>query len=253
MALFDALAGGPGEVSPEWVHRLRVAVKQTRAWLKLCHVVTGDTPAYRQLVQNLRQLSHALSGLRDREVALTTLAGLARKYPGKKAGCLIEDLCRQLVQTPVVIPDNASLKLLIEQIRRDLPVYAHLMLAPETQHEELDRRYLKMCKAGKRALHTHACSDLHVWRKRVKTLAYQLALAPHSPPSRRRMSARLNKLGHRLGELHDLCFLQTMVEEMAATSQPPLKATPVLERIQRERHRLIESGGKHYRRLCSSP
>lgn len=253
LAEFDSLPSLQAELSTEAIHRIRIAIKQTRAWLKMYRGVSGDTPAYPQLVADLRRLSHAFSGLRDRDVALQTLAKLARKYPGKKARHLIEVLSQQIAQGQIPVPDTASLDLLIGGIRQQLATLTAREPSRETQIAVIDRAWTKMCKAGDTALSSAACSELHAWRKRVKSLAYQTAMVDASLIRRKKTQTRLNKLGRHLGEIHDLCFLQTMVEEIATTMAPPPELAPLHKRITRERHRRIVLCRKYYRWICPAP
>lgn len=252
LTLFETQPAGPSDLSTRDIHDIRVAIKQTRAWLKLCRAACGDTQAYQQLMDDLRELGQALSAQRDRDVMLQTLAKLADKYPGKKAGRLIQTLREQIVRQDVPRADSATFNSLVTRIRRQLPGFTELVLSRQTRITVIQRGFIKMCKTGKRALGSGECTDLHAWRKRVKRLLYQLEIAEDSLPGQDRAQARLRKLGSRLGEVHDLCVLQTIVEEMAVMTQPPLDGAPLCKRIQRERHSLIKSCRKHYRGLCPS-
>ncbi|MEJ2396897.1 MAG: CHAD domain-containing protein [Gammaproteobacteria bacterium] len=247
-ALLQALPASP---SAREIHRLRVSIKRTRAWLKLCHAVTDSTPSYPQLVTSLRDLSHALSAQRDRDVAVQTLTKLVARYPGKKTQHLGDVLSQLIAQDLDSPPDITSLDSCIAQIRELLPTFTCLALPRQPQVAVIERRFAKMCKAGERALGSATCMDLHAWRKRVKTLFYQVEMVADALPGQNRIQLRLDKLGRCLGKIHDLCVLEAMLEDKLALLQPPLTATPVFKRIRRERHRLIAFCYKHYHRLCT--
>lgn len=251
LALYEELAAKPAGLSGEEIHRIRVGVKQTRAWLRFCRAVCGDTPAYRQLLEALRQLSHALSGQRDRDVAQQTLTRLVHKYPGHKSRQLLDTISQDISRVHAPAPDTVTLKRLSEQICLVLPNFIRLTIPHEAKIAVIERAWAKMCKQGENALKSKTCADLHAWRKRVKSLTYQLTMTVFTPqPSLQQTHARLNKLGKRLGELHDLCFVQSMVEDIAAAKRPPLDPAPLLKRIRREHKRLIVVSRKHYRHVC---
>jgi CHAD domain-containing protein len=250
LGLFDELTASRVGLSAEDIHRVRVAIKQTRAWLKLCRALTGKTAGYQQVVKNLGSLSHALSGQRDQYVACQTLRRLGRKYPGKKTQQLIEALSQQWVSMQTPVPDAASLQAVIEQIRRELLPFTRLPLPRATQVSVLRRAYPKMCQAGHAALASETCVELHAWRKRVKTLGYQVAMLESPLPRAKKLLKLLNKLGSRLGEIHDLCFLQEMVEDADAQGRLALEPAPLLKRIHRERRRLTGSARKQHARVC---
>jgi CHAD domain-containing protein len=248
LALLDTLEPAHANLDAEDVHRIRVAIKQTRAWLKLCRGMTGKTAAYHQLVENLRVLSAGLAGQRDRDVALQTLAKLARKYPGKKAQHLIEVLSQQLVMHQPPLPP--ALDEIVAQIRQGLLPFTQQAIPRATQIAVVNRSYTKMCQSGEAALASEACADLHAWRKQVKTLGYQLAMLDLAEPQLKKTIARLSKLGSKLGNIHDLCFLTTMIGETVAQAQLNLDLTPVLKRINKERKTLLETVGKHFQHVC---
>ena len=239
-------------LEPEDIHQLRVAIKQTRAWLKL-RGKTGKTPTYHRLLENLRGLSAALSGQRDRDVALKTLAKLARKYPGKKAQRLIDVLSQQLAQRQAPSTERSALSATVDQIRQDLLSFTQQVVACDTQTAKVRRRYAKMGKTAEVALTSESCADLHAWRKQVKTLAYQLDMLQAPDPPRKKLIQQLTKLGSKLGDVHDLCFLQVMIEETLAQAKCELDLAPLLKRIARERKTLIDSVRKHYQSVRTAP
>jgi CHAD domain-containing protein len=249
--LLTSLEPARMSLTAEDVHRLRVAIKQARAWLKLCRAVTGTSTAYHLLVENLRALSAGLAGQRDREVVLQTLAGLARKYPGKKAQQLIEELRRQLAHHQAPTGTAASLAMVVTQTRQGLQEFTQQPIPPAIQLAVIKRTFAKMCKSGARALDSQSCPQLHAWRKQVKTLGYQLAMLSVATAPLKKSIARLNKLGSKLGDIHDLCMLTAMVEEMQEQRQAELNLTPLCNRVSREHTALMASVRKRYHQLCA--
>lgn len=253
LAEFNTLHVSRRNLLADDIHRLRVAIKQTRAWLRLCRALTGKTAQFEQLMQNLQHLSRILSGTRDLYVALQTLDKLGRKYPGKKAQQLIEELRHAFTAAQTPAPEAESLYPVIEQIRSDLTSFIRLKPSQDSQLSVIRPAYAKMCQSGEAALATESCADLHAWRKRVKTLGYQLAMLEQSLPHAKKSLVVFNKLGSRLGEIHDLCFLQEMVEDADAQGQFTHEPGPLLKRISRERYRLIALARKHHEQICPPP
>ena len=118
------------------------------------------------------------------------------------------------------------------------------------QAEVVRRTHAKMCKTGDHALVSETCPDLHAWRKQVKTLGYQLAMVPGAEASVKKSITHLTKLGSKLGNIHDLCFLAVIVEDVLAASNLNLELTPLLKRIARERKTLIVSVRKLHQHVC---
>lgn len=241
------------ELDPEDVHRIRVAIKQTRAWLKLCRGLTGKTTNYQQLVANLRSLSASLARQRDRDVALQTLTKLARKYPGKKMQQLVEALQPALASLPPVAQEAAARQVIIDRIQKDLALFTQLTIPPSTQADVVNHTYAKMCKLGNAALVSEACTELHAWRKLVKTLGYQLAMLDMKTPDKARLLSRMIRLGSKLGDVHDLCFLQEMIEGSALLLCQELDMGPLFKRIARERAALLKTIRKRYCHVCPPP
>ncbi|MBI1424937.1 MAG: CHAD domain-containing protein [Gammaproteobacteria bacterium] len=231
----------PRDLDAETVHRIRVAIKQVRAWLKLCRAVTGETESNERLVAKLRALSGELAARRDRDVAVQTLHRLLRKYPGKKAQHAVEILARMLVEAPAAEAERITAAMDYAAMREDLQAFSRQAISPEDRDRVIARRFGKMCKLGDAALASEDCGELHAWRKQVKTLAYQLAMAGAGNANTKKLADRLTRLGGKLGDIHDLCFLQGMIDATSARQDSKLDMQPLRKRIARERKRLLQT------------
>ena len=252
--LLDLLAASvPARLDTEGVHRIRVAIKQTRAWLKLRR---GDKQLQlddRPVVDDLRALSAALAGQRDRDVAVQTLTRLARKYPGHKAQLLTQALCQRLSLWQPPARDIQTVSALCERIRQTLPPFLQQPVPPQVQVDVLHKSHARQCRRGERALASGACCDLHTWRKRVKTLGYQLQMVTVTVVAGGKLFRLLNKLGKKLGDVHDLCFLQAWVEQMVVEDNITLDPAPLYKRIARERKALLAIAHRDFARVCAAP
>jgi len=108
----------------------------------------------------------------------------------------------------------------------------------------------KMCTRGRSALKSAGCEELHAWRRRVKTLGYQMAIADMHQGEQAKLFSQMTRLGTKLGRIHDLCFLQTMIESLATGENSDDNMKPLFKRIQRERDSLLKVIRKHYRSVC---
>lgn len=253
LAVLNILDTLDGALTPEDIHRIRVAIKQLRARLKLLREITGNTPEYEHVSADLKLLSNNLSAQRDRDVALSTLRKIAHKYPGKKTALLVSVLAEQVaIRQQSQTYDPLALGALLQQIRQNLLPYSQVTISHEQVNEIVGHSYGKMCNAGEEALTSETCEDLHTWRKRVKTLGYQLGLL--EPPIRqmKNLQRQLAKLGARLGSVHDLCFLTEMLTEIVAEEELDLGLDPLFKRFTRERQELLGKVRKYYQRVCAS-
>jgi hypothetical protein len=98
-----------------------------------------------------------------------------------------------------------------------------------------------MLKVGK----TRRASDLHRWRKRVKTIWYQLRLLEGQAPVLRTMLQRLECLETLLGEHHDLAVLQSMMagDKRLRRAQALRQLTAVTHQLQTTLRRQALSQG----------
>lgn len=229
------------------LHRIRVAIKKVRAWLRLYRDVSGDSSDYRQLVVNLREISRTLASQRDREVACQTLAKLARKYPGKKTRYLVEEVSLSLQEqssTASAAPDQ------IDELRQELLPTLQWTIPAESGRAAIIQTYTKMCQCGKVALKAKQCEALHAWRKQVKTLGYQLTIADCHHGRQAKLYEKITKLGNKLGKVHDLCFLREMLLSQVATGSAIGDMNPLYKRIEREKGSQLRVIRKHYAYIC---
>ena len=184
---------------------------------------------------------------------MQTLTKLARKYPGKKMQQLVEALQPALASLPPVAQEAAARQVIIDRIQKDLALFTQLTIPPSTQADVVNHTYAKMCKLGNAALVSEACTELHAWRKLVKTLGYQLAMVDMKTPDKARLLSRMTRLGSKLGDIHDLCFLQEMIEGSALLLCQELDMGPLFKRLARERAALLKTIRKRYCHVCPPP
>ncbi len=202
------------------VHEARQHLKRARATLRLLRSGLRSS-SFRRADRTLRDAAQLLSAARDADVLIRLLDTLTLQPKASDAerplGALRERLLKryELAQTNFATPRAAAIALLrdaVNQSRAWMPSGAgrNAIVA------ELVRTYTKSRKAYRAILSDVDDERLHAWRKQVKYSRYQLeSLAGLTPPRMNKRAQHLEKLGHILGEDHDLALLRAEARRMA--------------------------------------
>jgi len=211
------------------VHDARKSLKKARAAVRLARFDLGDEV---RMSENavLRDAGRRLSGVRDAEVLLQTLAKVAAD--------------ERLAVPPEAV---ARLRIALEQRRDRLHAQAH-DAAGESEAAAAELRALRervaswpledagFASAGRglRRIHERGAAAMdaavgpdaddeawHEWRKRVKDLWYSVRiLEPVSPRLLGGLVAEASELSDLLGDHNDLAVLSEAVEEHRAVLEP---------------------------------
>ncbi len=244
--------------SAELVHEARKAIKRMRALARLLRYELSESE-FERLNDSLRTAGQRLSGVRDAEVRLATLASLRSKHPKALANDGIERLQEQLEHEREQAgepPDIQGALSDIANMRNHLARWNLVdpnfdVLAPGLReiYRQGRRRYRHV-----RGEHGRSPEDLHNWRKRVKSLYYALdMLGGAEAKGARGATRRANRLGDLLGEEHDLWMLLTYLEgPPPALSGDEDTHKALLKLIHQQRKRLrkraLQVGGRLYKR-----
>ena len=193
------------------VHEARKDVKKTRALLRLYRRALGDA-TYRQENGELRDAGRALSGVRDADVLLETIDGLAERYAGRlPAGAF--DAVRERLRADGVPASSveesadaarARLSGALDRVG-DWPLGR---AGWSSVRKGLERSYARGRRAFEQAVDDRSDERLHEWRKRVKDLRYQQQLLREAWPQVIGAQAKGTKaLADLLGDDHDLALL----------------------------------------------
>jgi CHAD domain-containing protein len=200
------------------VHSARKAVKKERSLLRLAR---GTMPRKQRRRENhaLREAARGLSGVRDADVMIQTVAQLSDRFAGQ-------------------LPESAFAKI-IEQLERDrdarrsqstgsaLNGRAVQELGAVRQRVDdwqltrggwsaIESGLLRSYRDGRHAFavaqREPSIEDLHAWRKRVKDLWYQeRLLAPICGPAIAGQGEDAHRLADLLGDDHDLGVLREIL------------------------------------------
>jgi len=230
------------EEGSAYIHRIRVDIKRLRAWLRL---VRADADFdWRSLDRRLRDGARRLSPSRDAQVVLDTLKRLESRADGKDREMLAL-LRSRLHFTPAAAGiDWQALKPELIEAVAALREPALALDSDRVLRRGLKRCYKRAMREGGRAFSGQdGIEKLHELRKWVKYLYYQLQFVNKMRPGTYvKMRKRLNKLGDRLGRIHDLALLRRRLAQLPAGED----WMPVQRLVERRMRKLLKSSRRLY-------
>lgn len=207
------------------VHALRRRMKKLRSVLPL---VRGHVPAKTMsaIKQQAKRLKDAFASQRDQEV----MTRLAANIGGVALVVRIRKQLRRTAPPPRAPTAEAARDL--QRLIADLDLRAMTWDEVASAHE----RTVRKARRARRAAHDEPDEEaFHEWRKRTKTLFFQLVLFhPRTRKARKRTDAA-SRLGHWLGQLHDLDSLRKRLGKRRAGDDDAW-----WREIDRRSHRLVD-------------
>ena len=210
------------DASEEGVHDARKDMKKLRALLRLVRGEVGDK-VFRREADTFRDAAGELSGVRDADVMLATLAELEQRYDAE-VGPVRQALeahrlrttgggRKQAAETAVALLTEARGRVDDWPLERD---------GFEALAEGLERSYRRGRRDWRAALKEPSSENLHEWRKRTKDLWYHCSILEETwKPVMAALADEAHELSDRLGDDHDLAVLL----DFGAESLEPLIAT----------------------------
>jgi CHAD domain-containing protein len=198
------------------VHAARKSVKKVRAILQL--VRHAGSRRLRKDERRLRAVGRALSTLRDASAIVGTLDDLrrrdARRLPERTYAIIRRELVRAQSRIEGRARGERSLTRAAATIRR-VRRSANRWPIPSFEVSDLPSLVEESFREGrtamKRAGETRRPSDVHRWRKRVKTLWYHLRLCESLAMQLGKPVQKVKRLETWLGESHNLFVLRMRV------------------------------------------
>lgn len=208
-----ALGAGSGEPpGGEGIHGARRRLKKLRALLRLMRQALGDD-AFARANSIARDAGRALSPLRDAAVQLATLAGLIEVCEFREPERLSP--LRRKIRDSDKNSDPTAVNAVIACLRGLLAGIEPPQVPDETAllRDSLRRAYRRSRNAGLTAAAEPSDVTLHLLRKRVKDLHFHILLLRRAAPQHsKRLLAKLDRLGEKLGLDHDLALLAQTIE-----------------------------------------
>jgi CHAD domain-containing protein len=199
----------PGDAA---IHDVRVLMKKHRAALKLVRPLL-DEAVYRREYLAARETGRLLASWRENAVLRKTAKTLKKENPELFIRLRDNEKIQSLLRKPYSSWDEAGVKMKsIKEITDSLkkaqyrhrfmslnePDLRQLLCELERSHEAASQAYLD-CR------HKPSPVRLHEFRKKGKTLMYQLAYFRHlTPQAVKQLEKRLNSLTQNLGRYNDL-------------------------------------------------
>jgi CHAD domain-containing protein len=209
------------------VHSARKAVKKERSLLRLAR---GAMPRAQRRRENhaLREGARALSGTRDADVMIETIAQLSDRFAGQLPERAFGEISERLEHdrdaqrggqpTGSAVDTRAVEELGAVRLRIDG------WQLTQDGWSAIESGLLRSYRQGRRGFARAQCEpsleDWHEWRKRVKDLWYQeRLLAPICGPAIRGQAKDAHRLADLLGDDHDLGVLrQTLTRDHIAVA-----------------------------------
>jgi CHAD domain-containing protein len=195
------------EPGSETIHEIRMAIKKLRALLRLIRDGFGRK-FYRRQHHSLRALAHCLSPSRDVAVQLATLRKL-RRHCHQLSADDISDLENRLIEKKRNTSKSKQLsKSQFRDTLRQINRWPFKNLRQRDVKSGVERGYRKFIEAHHLAVQSPSDENLHTWRKRAKSLYYELLLIKKiGPKSAGKLARQIKELGKYLGNDHDLVLL----------------------------------------------
>jgi CHAD domain-containing protein len=200
----DALA----EASEEGVHDARKDMKKLRALLRLVRGEIGEK-VFRRESACFRDAARELSGVRDADVMLATLADLEERY-GAEVGGIRQELEAHRLRTTGGGRKQAAkvATAMLKEARARVADWPLERDSFEALEDGLRRSYRRGRRDWRAAESDPSTENLHEWRKRAKDLWYHCTILKESwKPVMTALADEAHELSDRLGDDHDLAVL----------------------------------------------
>lgn len=201
----------------DYIHSIRTSIKRLRGWLRVLHI-KNDVHNWKDIDKNLKEIAKTLGSYRDDEVVCETLELLHDKASKTKNIKIISQLQKKLSKR--LDQKNINWKNINKALLHNIHIYKkNYVLSPNEQtiKKGINKLYKHILKHGKIAFsNNESYKELHKLRKWVKYLNYQLIYLHGNTPYHDDIESfkkGINKLGNRLGKLHDLVVIKEKIEK----------------------------------------
>jgi CHAD domain-containing protein len=248
----EILANDPGTrlgSDPEALHKMRVAVRRLRAFLRVARPIL-EREWTDELRAELKWLGRALGSVRDHDVLLIHVRAQAESLPAADVaslGLIVEGIERQR---------EASRAEMLEALSspRYLELLGRVELAGEAPHWNGTRRSVRELAAAEFKKLEHAIkaldpapsnAELHSLRVRGKRARYAGELAEAAVGKEaRRFVMRAKNVQDVLGEHQDAVVADERLREFVSSQNNPQLALVAGRLVDRERDRMLRARAK---------
>jgi CHAD domain-containing protein len=226
----DELQGKTESSPAEAVHEARKDMKKLRAVVRLVRGEIGDD-VYRRENACFRDAARELSGVRDADVMLATLAELEEGHREEIAAREAGDL-RQALEAHRLRTSSGGRSRASAQVVSTLAAARTRVSRWPLEHDGfeavaagLERTYWRGRRDFRTASAEPTTENLHEWRKRVKDLWYHLTILGDTwRPVMEALADEAHTASERVGADHDLAVLLAWAEERVPASAAAIAA-----------------------------
>lgn len=224
----ERLDGVEGDELAVAIHGARKDLKKLRALLRMLRPELGEK-RFKAENRRYRDAGRLLSGSRDAEVKLETLAKLAQGSTGLPAEALerwVGMLETERDELAAAVRANSSGQIAaaseaIESGRREIEGWRLRTDSWALVGPGLERSYRDGRRALKQVRSDPSAENIHAWRKRTKDLWYQLRIVRDAWPGPLGETVeQAHELAEHLGEHHDLAVLAADLHERPGLGDP---------------------------------
>ncbi|HEV2875301.1 MAG TPA: CHAD domain-containing protein [Thermoleophilaceae bacterium] len=196
------------DATEEGVHEARKDMKKLRALLRLVRGEVGEK-VFRREAGAFRDAARELSGVRDADVMLATLADLEERY-GAETGAVRQALEAHRLRTAGGGREQAAraATAVLREARGRVDGWPLERDGFEAVEDGLRRTYRAGRRNWRAAVRDPSTENLHEWRKRAKDLWYHCSILQETwKPVMTALADEAHELSDRLGDDHDLAVL----------------------------------------------
>jgi CHAD domain-containing protein len=253
-ALEELAEAGDGDLAAS-VHSARKDLKKLRAAARLIRDELGEK-TFRAENRRYRDAGRLLSGSRDAEVKLETLAGLEERFGDELPAAASRGWSRALEadRDRLAKANGGETARQIEAARGQLAAarerISRWSLAADSWKSisvGLSRSYRRGRQRMKRTISDPSAENVHEWRKRAKDIWYQLRIVRGAWPALFGETARqAHELADLLGHHHDLAMLREDLAERDEVERPGAFEASIDRRQKELLDEAIEIGRRFY-------
>jgi CHAD domain-containing protein len=244
---------GSGQWKDASIHAARKRIKKIRAIADLVRAEGGH--GLHGSRKRLRRVSHLLARLRDAAAMVNVLATLQENFPEMIDGATFARVRRRLVALKRRALADARSSGSQRAIHKDCKALQKRAAAWRLEHRQFAALAPGIREAYRRgretmiaARKTQAAEAFHAWRKRVKSLWYDLRLIEEYSPPVSSFAAMLGKTARWLGDDHDSVGLCERLSRVASAKDAERIRAAAFTYQEALRRKALSAGERLYAR-----
>lgn len=236
------------------IHKLRVITKQLRAYWCIVNPLLENQSLCTMHAARISAAAKLLTQSRESYVNRKLISSFKESFNGNKESEVFDqllDLMPQSDETEIV--DKTELSNIF-QTEQDFwrRFECHTLRRDISENAGLTKTYNKAKKIGKKAINQDFVADIvHQWRKWLKYLMYELQVISVKIDKKcvSRYLGELEEVTDRLGKMHDLHVLKSLITDGLTGDTLKTDIAKVLKEINNRNQKLMKNLPKYYKSL----